>query len=100
MNMNKITIGLLSLGLALMTGCSLLTKQETTQSNIPSAANLTSMCKAGLAQTPPIRAGACDDFDLVQSACIAAASQPLIPANALQACVAGGYVISGSWTPL
>lgn len=84
----------------LLSGCSLLTKQETTQSNLPTAATLTSECVAGKAQTPPIRAGACDDFNLVQSGCLALTNQPLVPAQALIACTANGYAITGSFTPL
>lgn len=87
-------------GLIALSGCSLLTKQETTASNIPSAETLTWACKQGALQTPPIRAGACDDFDTVQAGCLALTNQPLVPAQALLACTAGGYVISGSYTRL
>ena len=86
------------LATGLLAGCSLLTKQETTTSNIPSAETLTAACNAGKAQTPPIRAGSCDDFDLVQSGCIGLTNQPLVPASALIACTANGYVTSGNWT--
>ena len=81
-------------------GCSALTKQETTQSNLPTAESLIGMCKNGLAATPPVRVGACDDFDLLQSACVNLATQPLVPAQSLLACTANGYVISGNWTRL
>ncbi len=81
-------------------GCSALTKQETTASNIPSAATLKAQCAAGNAQTPPIRAGACDDFNFVQTGCITLAAQPAVPAAALLPCTAGGYVTSGGWTQL
>ena len=83
-----------------MASCSALTKQETTASNIPSAATLKAACLAGSLQTPPIRAGACDDFNAVQTGCIALAAQPLVPATALLPCTAGGYVTSGGWTQL
>ena|SRR5208337_5085471 len=80
--------------------CSALSKQETTASSLPSAATLKAQCAAGAAQTPPIRAGACDDFNLVQTACISLAAQPLVPAQALLPCQMGGYVTSGGWTQL
>ena len=92
-----LTMAVIFLG-GVFTACSLLTKQETTTSNIPSAETLTAACNAGKAQTPPIRAGSCDDFDLVQSGCIGLTNQPLVPASALIACTANGYVTSGNWT--
>jgi hypothetical protein len=83
-----------------LAGCSLLTKQETTQSNIPTAATLKGECAAGAAETPPVRVGACDDFNIAQTGCLALTAQPLVPAQALQVCLAAGYVVSGSFTPL
>lgn len=97
MKLKTLVIAVLALSLG---ACSLLTKQETTASNIPSAETLTAACKAGAAQTPPIRAGACDDFDTVQAGCLALVAQPMVPAQALLACTAGGYAISGSYTRL
>ena len=81
-------------------GCSAITKQETTQSNLPTAESLIGMCKNGLAATPPVRVGACDDYDLIASACQNLAAQPLIPAQSLLACTANGYAISGGFTRL
>jgi len=78
-------------------GCSALTKQETTASSIPSAETLMAACAAGKAQTPPIRAGACDDFNIAQTGCVGLAAQPIVPAQALQVCIAGGYAVSGNW---
>ena len=83
-----------------LVGCSALTKQETTQSNLPTAATLTAECAAGATQTPPVRAGACDDYDVVAAACQALSSQPLVPATALQVCTVNGYAISGGFKPL
>jgi len=80
--------------------CSALTKQETTASNLPSAATLQGACAAGKAQTPPIRAGACDDFNAVQTGCIALGAQPLGSTATLLPCQIGGYVTSGGWTQL
>ena len=95
----KKLIGLSFLALAFM-GCSALTKQETTASNLPTAASLTAMCVAGSAQTPPIRAGACDDYNVIATACQALTSQPLVPAQALAVCTANGYAITGGFKPL
>ena len=83
-----------------LAGCSALHKQETTASSIPSAETLRAACAAGAAQTPPIRAGACDDFNMVQAGCIALSQQTVVPGQALQVCTAGGYVLSGNWTRL
>ena len=94
-----IVTGLLVLAFA-GAGCSQLTSQETTQSNLPTAATLTAECVAGAAKTPPVRVGACDDFNLVQSGCLGLTNQPLVPAQALMVCTANGYAISGSFKPL
>ena len=90
---------LVAAGIA-MWGCSALGKQETTASNLPSAATLKAACSAGFLQTPPIRAGACDDFNIAQTGCISLGAQPLVPAQALLPCQMGGYVTSGGWTQL
>lgn len=86
--------------LAGLMGCSTLTSQETSQSNIPSAANLKGMCAAGMAKVPSVRVGACDDFNVAQTGCLALTSQPLVPAQALAICTANGYAITGTFTPL
>ena len=95
--MNKLV---LILGLVLLSGCSALSKQETTASNIPSAATLTAKCAAGAAQMPPIRAGACDDFNTAATGCQALSSQPMVPAQALLLCTANGYAVTGGFKPL
>ena len=94
-----IVTGLLVASLAIA-GCSALTKQETSQSNLPTAESLKAACAAGAVQVPAIRAGACDDFNLVQSACLSLTSQPVVPAQSLLACTANGYAITGSFTRL
>ncbi len=93
-------IGLVMFVVTMLAGCSALTKQETTASNIPSAQTLTLQCAAGAKQTPPIRAGACDDFNLVQQGCITSAMNPLTASGAVIACSEGGYITSGNWTRL
>lgn len=80
--------------------CSTLTSQETSVSNIPSAANLKGMCAAGMAKVPSVRVGACDDFNLIQTACLGLTNQPLVPAQSLQVCTANGYQITGTFSPL
>ncbi len=93
--------GLLMFAIAvLVCGCSALTKQETTASNIPSAATLTLQCVNGAKQTPPIRAGACDDFNLIQQGCITSAMNPMTASGAVITCSEGGYITSGNWTRL
>lgn len=79
-------------------GCAQLTKQENTQSNLPTAETLMSQCAAGKALSPPVRVGACDDWNLIQSGCLALVNQPLVPAQSLLACTANGYAISGAFT--
>jgi hypothetical protein len=81
-------------------GCSALTKQETTASNIPSAETLKASCAAGAAQVPPIRAGACDDYNTIATGCMALAAQPMIAPGSLLPCQAGGYPLSGGFTRL
>lgn len=99
--MKRRLIVIAALAALTITGCSALTNQETQQSNLPSAANLKQMCLAGPSQSPPVaRPGACDDYNAIQTGCVALSSQPLVPAGALQACIAAGYAVSGSWTPL
>lgn len=83
-----------------MVGCSLLTKQETTQSSIPSAATLQQECANGAKQSPPIRAGACDDYNAVSALCLAQIAQPVPQAALLQLCNAGGYPLTGTFTRL
>lgn len=96
-----LTIGAALVAAAIaMQCCTALTKQETTASNLPSAATLKAACAAGYLQTTPIRAGACDDFNIAQTGCISLAAQPLVPAQALLPCQMGGYVTAGGWTPL
>src|SRR5271157_2556224 len=96
----SIAMGIALAGAIAVWGCSALTKQETTASNLPSAATLKAACSAGFLQTPPIRAGACDDFNIAQTGCISLGAQPLVPAQALLPCQMGGYVTSGGWTQL
>lgn len=93
-------IGLMVGAALFIMGCSALQKQETTQSEIPSAATLSGECAVGKAQNPPVRVGACDDYNIVQTACLALTQQPLVPAQALAVCTAQGYVITGSFTAL
>jgi hypothetical protein len=95
--MKTVLCGLLMVSLM---GCSALTKQETTQSNLPTAATLTAQCAAGAAQTPPIRAGACDDYNIEATACQSLTAQPLIPAQALAICTANGFALTGGFKPL
>lgn len=83
-----------------LVGCSLLTKQETTQSSIPSAATLQQECANGAKQSPPIRAGACDDYNAVSALCLAQIAQPVPQAALLQLCNAGGYPLTGTFTRL
>ena len=83
-----------------LVGCSLLTKQETTQSSIPSAATLQQECANGAKQSPPIRAGACDDYNAVAALCLAQIAQPVPQAALLQLCNAGGYPLTGTFTRL
>ena len=96
--MNKLFI-LAALCLSLG-ACSALTTQETTASNIPTASSLTAMCAAGAAKTPPVRVGACDDFNMISTACQALTSQPLVPAQALAICTAQGYSLTGGFKAL
>ena len=83
-----------------LVGCSLLTKQETTQSSIPSAATLQQECANGAKQSPPIRAGACDDYNAVSALCLAQIAQPVPQAALIQLCNAGGYPLTGTFTRL
>lgn len=80
-----IILGVLASAIA---GCSQVTKQENTQSNLPTAETLISQCVAGKAQTPPVRVGACDDYNLIASGCITASG---FAQGAPQACQANGY---------
>lgn len=100
------TIGLIvaSLALCSLAACSSLNSalgtQETTASNIPSAATLKLKCSNGYAQTPPIRAGACDDYNVANTGCVALAQNPMTAGGAVAGCGALGYSLTGQWTPL
>ena len=98
--MNKLITGMIGVSLLGLIGCSALTKQETTASNLPTAATLTAECAAGAAKTPPIRVGACDDYNLIATGCQALSSQPLVPAQALLSCTGHGYAVTGGFKPL
>ena len=95
-----LTVGFLANVIVALAGCSLLTKQETTQSSIPSAATLQQECANGAKQSPPIRAGACDDYNAVSALCLAQIAQPVPQAALLQLCNAGGYPLTGTFTRL